>query len=182
MEQMTGQPESQATTSAGEHSAPRTLSAEQVYACGRRLALLARKIDKFHGVQLQELERTWSELQRQAESHAAWEQMSRDLHQEQTEWEQKKAEQAERIAEELEFLAAAWDRIEAERRALLTRESDIPAAEPVVAAAPLTAPAVVAPPAPLNLTDFDSVATGRSAALQFQQIKREIRQHARRRS
>ena len=160
---------------------------QDVDACVHQLAALARRVEEFVAGHLKKIELAYNRLEREAANYAQWEQKSRELRQQQADWEQKQAEQAQRVAEELETLTMAWDRLEAERRSLLADDDGRPRSENVTTAAPpreqpLPIPSASdpPPPAPLNFFDFEAGVTGRSAALQFQQIKREIRQHARR--
>lgn len=151
--------------------------------CGRRLARLADRVHHFLDLQCRTIEEICQNVRQQAEEQSAWEHMARELRQQEALWEQSKQQQAERIADELKFLSAAWDRIEAERRTLLMNDGIVAAALPPVistAASPPATEELPGPPAAINLFDMPSTVSGRSAALQFQQIKREIRQHARR--
>lgn len=181
MDQITCQTPADAAASSVEQNGSGGATDKHVEICARRLTALARRIDEFVGAQLKKIETAYTRLEREAANYARLEQKSQELRQQQIEWEQKRADQAARIAEELEILTLAWDRIEAERRTLLSADIDSPPAKPEEAESPPTPPMPEsAMPAPLSFFDFESSTTGRSAALQFQQIKREIRQHARR--
>ncbi len=165
--------------------------------CVCRLERLTQHVDDFLGRQMAEIDRACGDLAEQAGDRAAVDEMSRELRKQQALWEQSRQQQKERIAEEVDMLTAAWDRIEAERRRSLaddgsrpTAPSDAIASTSATSGAPMPEPQDpnMANPgssspnlsAPVDYFDFDSAVTGRSAALQFQQIKREIRQHARR--
>ncbi|MGE0374764.1 MAG: hypothetical protein AB7Q45_05065 [Planctomycetaceae bacterium] len=178
---MTHHPERSATSSSDDRRAAGGPSPQIVEECSQRLAQLAERVQTFLDSQCRRIEQACENVQQQASDHAAWEQMAHELRQQKALWEKSKQQQTERIAEELNFLAAAWDRIEAERRHLPTNDGVDPPAMPAPAAAPV--PPIAEQPNPVNsanLFDLPVAASGRSAALQFQQIKREIRQHARR--
>jgi len=197
VEYETHQSEHLATSSQGGRSDCNGPPADVVDECVRRLEQLTRHVDDFLGRQLTIIDQACGDLTEQAGDHAAVEEMSRELRNQQVLWEHSKQQQKERIAEEVEMLTAAWDRIEAERRTLLADDGNRPPAQSaVVASVPVAPGEPVSEPQHPNMSDqrlsdpnlsipadyfdFESDDTGRSAALQFQQIKREIRQHARR--
>ncbi len=194
----TYQSEHPATSSHDGNRAGCGPSVEVVDECVCRLERLTRHVDGFLGRQLAKIDEACGDLTEQAGDYAALEQKARELRDQQILWEQSKQQQKERIAEEVEMLTAAWDRIEADRRMSLADADSRPAAQSdvVVAAVPVASGEAMSEQQSPNLPDpgvsnanlsnpadyfdFDSAAAGRSAALQFQQIKREIRQHARR--
>jgi hypothetical protein len=157
---------------------PGRLSAADAAACGQRLEALALRIAEFMRKQIAQLEELDCDFAGTAADHAAWEEMVRELRQQRLQWEQEKAGQAETIAAEARMLTAAWDEIEVQRRRLLSDEST--AAAPESVAESPSAQSRPETPSLTNLFDCGVLGSGHSAALQFHQIKREIRQHARR--
>ncbi|MBX3439410.1 MAG: hypothetical protein KF861_18120 [Planctomycetaceae bacterium] len=165
-----------------DHAAgPEHPRADVVDACAQRLERLARRVDAFLDDQWNVIQQVCEELERDAEDQTAWEQQASEFRQQHAEWEESKLQQSERIAEELRALSTAWDQVESERRTLLsdaanfTSEFSTEAAEAIE---PI--PACTDPMNPANLFEIVTSSSSRSAALQFQQLKREIRQHARR--
>lgn len=147
--------------------------------CAGRLEALVRRCQAFLVRQFGRIDEVTHRLERTAERQAA---ISQELQRQQVLWEQTRQKQAEQIAEEVEMLSSAWDRIEEDRRSLLASEASLPPREG--AGTPDVVPAQLFPlssgPGPEPFLSFESSGTGRSAVLQFQQIRREIRQHARR--
>jgi hypothetical protein len=158
---------------------PSRPSAAEATACAQRLEALAGRFVAFLRNQIAQLEELGCDFAGTAADQAACEQMVRELQQQRLQWEQEKRAQAEKIAAETRMLTAAWDEIEAERRRLLTDESTAASSESAVESAP-AAPSAPETPSLGHLFDCGVLGSGHSAALQFHQIKREIRQHARR--
>lgn len=109
---------------------------------------------------------------------------------------QRQRETVESVEDECEKLTAAWDELEVQRRQLLAQGAGAPSAaapvQPTLSATPAAAiPATAMPRSDIDLIgDFamptttqprKQVWSNEPAAQQFQQMKREIRRHARRR-
>lgn len=158
--------------------------------CARRLESLVRRASTFVAQQLGELDdlglQMAAELRRAPRAGDP-----SDL--EQAEWSGQKTDDERRIEEQLDHLANAWKELENEQRRLMMLEpaaqqqtyqpvaemvSEPPAmmSEPEIA---MDAPPANAPRA-RDLIDATAPHDAAAAALQFQKLKREIRQQTRR--
>jgi hypothetical protein len=109
---------------------------------------------------------------------------------------QRQREAVESVEDECEKLTAAWDELEAQRRQLLAQGAGAPSADAPAQPALSTMPASATPATAMPRSDIDLIGdiampattqprkqswSNEPAAQQFQQMKREIRRHARRR-
>ncbi|QDU40443.1 hypothetical protein Mal4_48000 [Maioricimonas rarisocia] len=162
-----------------------------------RLLVLTEEVRAFVQVQLDRLEKAWTDCEGVLERERSLDERQRELERQQQHLESALDEQRRRLDDEYARLMDAWDRLESEKRQLL-------ASGPVAAAAPApptqgetaVVPRMNGGPVPAAAVDILQPATaetpttvpGRSetwspeqSALQFQQLKREIGRHARRR-
>ncbi len=143
-----------------------------------RLASVTGRLMTFLQTNIDQLQDVAEELAHSAQRCAEMEEAARDLESRRVGWEREQKLEAERIAEETRLLMNAWDQIEAERRERLTANC----AETGLAS---ERPEVTPAQSPRSLSDTDLFDLGvprssQQAAMQFQQIKREINNHARR--
>lgn len=144
--------------------------------CAQRLRDLAERTLSFQQQQMDRLQATWDMCLSQttdgvppADAVVAWQAA-------QQAWERQKALDEARIDEQLDHLAHAWLEVEREQRRLLTLGAA--AASPVRLATDAAAPCEDA--GTLDLIDSPNRSAAGSAAVQFQKLKREIQQQARR--
>lgn len=154
--------------------------------CARRLESLVRRTSAFVAHQLGQLDDIGLQMAVEARQSATTDADESAL---ESRWTQQKTEEQERIEEQLEHLAKAWKELESEQRRLLTLERSPQAAgfDPMTAALPDSAPeggtdAIEPVPArrSRDLIDASAPQDAAAAALQFQKLKREIRQQSRR--
>jgi hypothetical protein len=166
-----------------------TPSSAQLSQCVRRLESLVRRTSAFVSQQLGQLDDIG--LQFAADLQAMG--TACEAHNPDPEWLRHKADDERRIEEQLEHLAMAWKELESEQRRLLMMHRNTPGAAMETAAAvidgssatedfesPLPVPAAAAAHRPRDLIDETAPQDAAAAALQFQKLKREIRQQARR--
>jgi hypothetical protein len=166
-----------------------TSPSAQLSQCARRLEALVRRTSTFVAQQLGQLDDIGLQL---AADVREFGDVSGEQDQD-AEWLQQKADDERRIDEQLEHLARAWKELESEQRRLLmlqrsapgeTLESpaagfDSPSATGVFES-PLPVPETRVPQRSRDLIDETAPQDAAAAALQFQKLKREIRQQARR--
>lgn len=157
----------------------------------KRLRQLIQRCETFCRLQFERLEECYRDLEQQA---VVSEPPDEQFRLEQEVWRRQRAEEETRIEDQLNQLTAAWAEVEAEQRRLLTQ---VPATTPVEAPTSRFAtisvedhvethqagsrPVNRAGSADLDLIDEPRRQSPGSAAIQFQKLKREIRQHTQRR-
>lgn len=155
--------------------------AAQLADCALRLESLVRRTSTFVTEQLGQLNELGGQLADHARPQPATDHGN-------AQWTQQKATDQRRIEEQLDHLAQAWKELESEQRRLMMQErSDRPGVnEPsdpettVHAEPPPTPTAPVPDRRSLDLIDAAAPADAAASALQFQKLKREIRQQSRR--
>lgn len=158
--------------------------------CAHRLESLVRRASTFIAQQLGQLDDLALQMAAELRTSPCAEGVTdRD----QAEWLRQKAEDERRIEEQLDHLASAWKDLESEQRRLMTLDraphqpsfQSAPAmvsqaseaeSEPALA----TGPQPDAAPRSRDLIDATAPQDAAAAALQFQKLKREIRQQTRR--
>lgn len=168
------------------HHAP---ASAKVVELARRIEQISREVNEFLMARFEALEHA---LGRRHTDGAQRESSQRDteaLSQQRAQWEQEKRADVKKLEADRVSLAEAWERMEAEQRKLLI---DRAACErvPAMAETPGTngnATAEVAPVAsqvvPAKSVNEDlEKAVRESVLMQFQQLKNDVRSHARRRN
>lgn len=143
--------------------------------CAVRLESLVTKCVSFLQSRIRRLEDAYAEFDQRPAAPAGPEEQQAVLSEQQAAWDRKRAAEADRINEQLEHLSKAWSLLENEQRRQAT--------EGTTASAPAFAQqGSPTPPASsqLDLVETPGDLSSSSAAIQFQKLKREIRQHARR--
>ncbi len=146
----------------------------------RRLEAVVADVHQFLDSQLDRLEQERLECRHLLERQAAIEQTYDQLKRQQQEWKQHREEEVRRIEQETTALLQAWERLEEEQRRIRLMGQGVPSPVATQSAATPASPGV-ARPASQDLIDAVHFPTYEPAAVQFQQLRREIRQHARRR-
>ena len=160
------------------------LDATAVENCADRLSRLTERMVSFLQTHLSRLQDAALAMDAFSQQMAEFEVKSEEFHQRQADWEQQKERENTQMAEDARLLSQAWDRIEMERRENLTMGSAI---EMSVMDAPVnqTVSLREEKPAQPSLTDTDLFDLGiptltQTPAMEFQQLRREIRQHSQR--
>ncbi len=164
--------------------AERHVDAPDVKRCADRLSVVSERMQFFLHTQIDTLQNVAHHMDAAAQQISEYETKSLELEQRQAQWEQQKERETKRMAEDARLLSQAWDHIEEERRECLATGSGI---ELPLIESPASAESVpqVSEQAPASHTDTDLFDLGvpmstQTPAVQFQQMKREISQHARR--
>lgn len=154
----------------------------QVEECSARLAALTARMSTFLKAQIDSLQAAAKEVESASELQAKYEAMTLELAEQQQEWERHKEAEALRMAADARLLSEAWDEIENERRERLSQGSPAGGHQVEYSMPEVSDPA---PPTSQSMSDtalFDlgMPKSAQPSSVQFQQLKREIRQHARR--
>lgn len=163
---------------------------------GERLLALMEEVRAFVQVQLDRIEQAWADCEGVVQRELALDERQRELDRQQQQLEAARDEQTRRLDAEYTKLMEAWDRLESEKRQLLASGPVGPAAPvqppqggpagmPQMNGGPVPAVAVdILQPAaetPATVPGRSEAWSPEQSALQFQQLKREIGRHARRR-
>ncbi len=166
------------TTDASVDLDESSLSIRDVARSTERLTSVTSRLMTFLHSSIDQLRNVATEMSLSVHHQAALDEAARDHEARRADWDRQQELEAERIAEETRLLLDAWDQIEAERREMLT-------AKCVGEGLGTDPPEAMLPQTPRSLSDTDLFDLGvprssQQAAMQFQQIKREISNHARR--
>ena len=102
-----------------------------------------------------------------------------DLTEQQAAWERRRAEEESRINEQLDCLTQAWSALEEEQRRQMTEGPPVHSGGAVPADPPDHGTSSMAS-IPVDLIDAPCDLSSSAAEIQFQKLKREIRQHTKR--
>lgn len=161
----------------------------------RRLQVVVDRVETFLAAQLDRLERVLEQCEHGAAEQETADRLRRELQEQRRQWEQERLEEMGKIKQAGAQLTEAWDRLEAEQRRLLAERESLrsapggghaQAAGPADGTAmPTESPGATARgnpppngPGRSEGTAQDAVSP-EAARLQFQQLKREVRRHAR---
>ena len=160
---------------------------------GDRLLGLMEEVRAFLQVQLDRLEQAWTDCEVILKRERTLDERQRQLERREQELKAAHDEQTRRLDAEYTRLTEAWDRLESETRQMLATGQASPAAAPSVASVetpringgpvPAAAVDVLQPAAepPATVPGGSETWSPEQSAIQFQQLKREIGRHARRR-
>jgi len=150
--------------------------ADELAECAQRLEAVARCSMAFLHEQLQELERMGESVIAQQRGQVA---AGPENGQSEGDWLRQKSLDEERIEEQLEHLQKAWNELEVEQRRLMML-GDTGNSGAASNAKPAANETQNRPRQSLDLIETTAPMGAASAALQFQKLKREIRQQSRR--
>lgn len=167
-----------------------TTTTDQLSQSARRLEALVRRTAAFVTQQLGQLDDIGLQIAAEARERTA---LDADPAEHDSEWIRQKADDEQRIEEQLEHLAKAWKELESEQRRLMMLERGTSGPATENAATSMDEPATAGLPEPpsavqetlvrhrsRDLIDESAPQDAAAATLQFQKLKREIRQQARR--
>ncbi|MCA9076843.1 MAG: hypothetical protein KDA93_17585 [Planctomycetaceae bacterium] len=161
---------------------------QQVEECAIRLVTLSERLSRFLSGHVERLQEAAREIKSAAQLQAKYEAMTAEFTKKQQEWERHREAESQRMAADARLLSDAWDQIENERRERLSHghTHDMPSAG--YSTPEVSHQETQASPAPQTnhslsdtaLFDMGVPKSAQPSTVQFQQLKREIRQHARR--
>jgi hypothetical protein len=173
----------------------------QVLESARRVERVSGEISEFVAARFEALEQALYRQRNDLAARASCQADSEQFARQRAQWEREQREALEKLEAEHARLTEAWGRLEAEQRKLLTdraacergaaRTSSAPAAGHVGAEVALPSPHTAAsqpPAAPATIVPDQASnqelerAVRESVLMQFQQLKNDVRSHARRRN
>jgi hypothetical protein len=147
--------------------------------CVARLDELVTKCVSFLQGQMQRLDQEYQDLDGLQSTPSEDGRAFEDLSEQQAAWERRQAEEESRINEQLECLTQAWNLLEDEQRRQMT-EGPAPHTAGALQPTPFDNAQANTASTGVDLIDAPCDLSSSAAEIQFQKLKREIRQHTRR--